>query len=156
MTREDKKRLKQLAKEKRKCAKLYPDWEDNEFNLLEKKYIWGSDHGKDSSFLTWDDAYVYYDRRSRQYYLEIDVSMPGHNCPEAARIELGRLYRCKEGFRNFLLENGLEVHSRIYFTDLERGLCAPSLPMLFAQFEVLINAYEKYLEHLCLIEGKNK
>ena len=57
----------------------YPDWKDDEFNCLDNKFIWGvkakSDQsGKDPSFVTLNDLQIYYNRKSKIYFLDLDIA----------------------------------------------------------------------------------
>ena len=68
-------------REKARCARLYPDWVDDEFNMLDNLFIWGynADPKQTPSFLSWDDAYVYLNRQTKKYYMTIDTGFYGCN-----------------------------------------------------------------------------
>ena len=69
------KELKSINKnykhEKERCKKMYPDWCDDEFNMLDNLFIWGYNTNPKifSSFYSWDDAYIYFNRKNKKYYI---------------------------------------------------------------------------------------
>lgn len=64
--------------EKRRCARTYPDWKDDEYNDLDYKFIWGLSHNPKAesyaSFHTWNKAALIFDRRAKEYILELDTT----------------------------------------------------------------------------------
>jgi hypothetical protein len=144
------KELKKIGKdykrEKDRCARLYPDWKDDEFNMLDNLFIWGCnvDPNVTPSFFSWDDAYVYYNRATKRYYMTIDTGFYGMNySEELARVELERLVRIDEAFRNFLIEKGLPMRADIFpFED--PALEADTLSELYVKFRIMIEGYKIY------------
>lgn len=145
---------KDLKREKARCARLYPDWVDDEFNMLDNLFIWGYNENPNivPSFYSWDDAYIYYNRASKKYYMTIDVGFYGMKYDaELARNELQRLDRIDEAFRNFLIEKGLPMRADIFpFED--PSLEAETLSELYVKFRIMIEGYRLYNERL----GQNK
>lgn len=157
------KQLKKLFKDteraKKVCAKKYPDWEDDCFNALDNKFIWGICHGEkqlEPSFCTWNDAQVYFNRSTKRYYLDIDTGIyDTTQMGDLAWVELERLYEIKEGFRNFLVENNLrtEPEIRCFFSpDYQIALDANSLSELYANFCMMLAGYDWYRNHLDKME----
>lgn len=141
---------KDMKREKERCARLYPDWRDDEFNMLDNYFIWGycEDSKKTPSFYTWDDAYVYYNRIDKTYYMTLDTGFYDTvYSKETARIELGRLHQIKTAFRNFLLEIGESLSANIFpYTD--PALEAYSLSELYLKLCIAIEGYEAYCHYL--------
>lgn len=132
-----KKEFKRYLKEKKRCAAQYPDWRDDSFNVLDNKFIWGfNSMGDEPSFAAWNEAYIYYNRATKKYYLEIDESV--------ARGELGRLFEIKEAFRNFIIDSGVE-----HFPKIQRFSNFPfeadSLGELFLNFSIQLSGYRDYV-----------
>ena len=68
-----------IEKEKQRCMQEYPDWKDDEFNCLDNKFIWGvkaktDQSGKEPSFTTLNDIQIYYNRKSKLFFLDLDIS----------------------------------------------------------------------------------
>ena len=140
---------KDMKREKARCARMYPDWEDHEFNMLDHLFIWGytTDPKTIPSFHTWDDAYIYYNRANKKYYLSIDTGFYGMaRDTELARIELQRLDQIDEAFRIFLIEKGLPMHAEIFPYE-ELALEAETLPILYTKWRIALEGYRWYCAH---------
>ena len=72
------KRCKNIrVKNAKKYKKLYPDWEDNEYNCADNKFIFAVVSPTETmqpSFYSLNDLLVYYNRGSKQYFLDIETS----------------------------------------------------------------------------------
>ena len=137
---------KNLKKEKARCAKLYPDWRDDEFNMLDNKFIWGcsNDLGAVPSFCTWDDAYIYYNRASQKYYMTIDLGFYDVKYSEEfGRIAILRLTKIKEAFEDFLSKSGI-ARGAIIFPYENPELEADSLAELYTKFYIMYLGYDLY------------
>ena len=69
--------FKTYQREKKRCAKLYPDWEDNALNALHNRFIWGITEDGDidhADFSTSNVVSIYYNRQDKHYYLNIDMT----------------------------------------------------------------------------------
>lgn len=141
-----KKVLRQMKRERKRCAKQYPDWRDDEFNNLDNKFIWGclpidAPFYKVPSFNTWDDAYVYFNRADNKYYMEIDTGFYSTVWnEELARMELERLNRIKNGFRDFLKQNDISYRGNL-FPFKDPSLSATTLTELYLKLSVMIEGY---------------
>lgn len=70
--------MREYKREKKKCARLYADWRDDEYNLLHNYFIWGysiQQKTSKTSFDTWNDIQVYYNRITKRYYYQIDIGI---------------------------------------------------------------------------------
>ena len=69
------KELKHARKERKRCKKRYPDWEDNEYNCGPLKYIWGiQSNGQDAdNFYQLTDLDIYYNRDTNKYMLGLET-----------------------------------------------------------------------------------
>jgi hypothetical protein len=136
-----------LRQEEARCRELYPDWRNDEYNLLDYKFIWG--YTKDStttpSFYTWDDAYVYYNRADKRYYMHIDTGLYEAVEKRVAWGEIDRLFEIKNAFALFLSENGLLLSAPFCF-DLLQQEGATSLTELYIKFNILFEGYCAYLD----------
>lgn len=137
---------KDYKREKARCARLYPDWQDDEFNMLDNLFIWGCNANPKitPSFCSWDDAYIYYNRATQKYYMTIDTGFYGCNYDEdLARSELQRLSEIENAFRNFLVEKGILIHADIFpFED--PALEAETLTELYIKFHIMLEGYKSY------------
>jgi hypothetical protein len=96
-----KKELKRAEKERRRCAKLYKDWKDDEYNSGPNKFVFGIISNSDfaynkgdvssidkASFYTLNDLQIYYNRDTHRYILDIETY---HNKKEGELLYLERL-----------------------------------------------------------------
>lgn len=146
-TKDEQKRLARLtAREKKRCQKLYPDWRDDEFNMLHNKFIWGFTPGctNTPSFKSWEDFYIYYNRAEHKYYFHVDTGVYRYLDVEAARYEVGRLEQIEKAFRIFLIEHNIPVDINICFCELE-DLGAYSLTELYAKFKLFYEGFKKVM-----------
>ena len=144
------KELRQIGhdykREKARCARLYPDWRDDEFNMLDNLFIWGynTDAKIIPSFYSWDDAYIYFNRKTKKYYMTIDTGFYDRIYDEeVARAESERLDRIENAFRNFLIENQLPTTTLI-FPFQDPALEAESLSELYVKYKIMIEGYRMY------------
>ena len=146
ISKELKRAGKDYKREKARCKKMYPDWEDNEFNMLDYRFIWAytPDANLTSSFYTWDDALVYFNRATKKYHMTIDTGFYGLNYDaDLARTESDRLSQIDEAFRDFLIEKGLPMRADIFpFED--PALEADTLSELYVKFRIMIEGYKIY------------
>lgn len=146
MKKELKRAKLNLAREKARCQRTYPDYLDNEFNMLDNLFIWGYNTNPkvEPSFLSWDDAYIYYNRATRLYYLVIDTGFYNEvKDNEAVQGELERLDRIEEAFRNFMIESNLSMNAeKVPFMD--SGFEAETLTELYTKFRYTLEGYRQY------------
>ena len=135
-----------LRREKARCKRAYTDYLDNEFNMLDNLFIWGYNTNPKiiPSFLSWDDAYIYYNRANKKYYMVLDTGFyAGIQSEEDAWIELERLARIEEAFRNFMIDSNLSICTeKILFTDA--GLEGDTLTELYTKFRYMLEGYKAF------------
>lgn len=151
ISKELKRAGKDYKREKARCKKMYPDWEDNELNMLDNLFIWGytPDANATPSFYTWDDALVYFNRVTKKYYMTIDTGFYGYEKEynaELARDELYRLTQIENAFRNFLGEKGESLYPGV-FPLLDPTLEGDTLGELYTKFRIMLNGYEMYCKY---------
>ena len=146
LQKEFRKMGKDLKREKARCAHLYPDWRDDEFNMLDNLFIWGYNTNPKitPSFYSWDDAYIYYNRMTKKYCMTIDTGFYGINYDaDSARVESVRLDQIDMAFRDFLIKKGLPMRADIFpFED--PTLEADTLNELYVKFRIMIEGYRQY------------
>lgn len=153
--------LKKMERQKKICRKKYYDWQDNCFNCLENKFIWGylpNCENLEPSFCTWNMAQIYFNRESKKYYLDIDTGIYDANLyPEYAREEYDRLSRIDIAFRDFLIESNLKLLDPkipcFYSPDFQLSLEADSLTTLYTKFRIMLEGYKLYRENIAFIGG---
>ena len=70
-----KKALENIENEKKRCAEMYPDWRDDEYNCGACKFIWGVSYDPtdvEVSFYTNNELVIMYDRDQKLYYIDCD------------------------------------------------------------------------------------
>lgn len=134
---------------RRKYKKLYPDWEDNEYNISEFKFVWGLRSGDDLSsfitvnFYTMNDLDLYYDRKREVYILDIERAYV-FNSVEA---EIKYLRRLRESLKEYLLSQGVELNFKprlwaVYIGEKKSFCEADTLEELYWQFDTFIKGFE--------------
>lgn len=125
LDKELKKELRQCKRIKRRCARMYPDWRDDEFNMGANKFIWGVAHnGAPASFSTINDIMVYYNRDYKIYFMDIDSQL-------LARDAMDRLTELKSEFENFASNFHQE---EVIFYRKRHCICGASIMELLIHF----------------------
>lgn len=138
---------------RRKYKKLYPDWEDNEYNLGEFKFIWGIRSGdaldsfEGTNFYTMNDLDLYYDRKREVYMLDIECAYIFNN----AEAEVKYLQELRERLKEYLFNQGVWVDykPRLYVAYLgaKKSFCeAATLEELYWQFDTFVKGFEYDLQ----------
>lgn len=136
--------FKTLAREKKRCERLYSDWADDEFNMLDYHFEWGLPHNKVTepvpSFCTYNKATVYYNRLTKLYYLDIDVEC--FDSIDKKRIA-AYLDEIKDALGEWLVLNlhtpkELTLHDALNLAPTE----ASSLATLYQKFIVFCDLYK--------------
>lgn len=134
---------------RRKYKKLYPDWEDNEYNISEFKFIWGLRSGddlssfKDTNFYTMNDLDLYYDRKREVYILDIECSY----IFDSTEAEVKYLRGLRESLKEYLLSQGVEFNfkPRLWnaYLGAKKAFCeADTLEELYWQFNTFVKGFE--------------
>ena len=136
----------------KRLKKLYPDWEDNEYNVGALKFIWGVKSSDDlssgsPSFYSMNDLELYYDRENKCYGLDIETIY----CFDSDLAEVRYLRNLRQYFKNYLIDNDIELnykpklHNLIYDYDYSMTT-AKTLPELYYKFDLFVKDFENYLE----------
>lgn len=128
-----KKELKTGKLEKRRCAKQYPDWKDDEFNCGPLKYIWGVSDAKNPSFCTVNDMDIYYNRDNGLYFLDLDKTKEYPNTDSYLRY-LEIIY---DDFHKYM--DGKVDNSNPYKIDYSNLFSGNSLTELYYKYKVYVN-----------------
>ena len=136
----------------KKFKKLYPDWEDDEYNVGAWKFIWGIKSYDDlssgsPSFYSMNDLELYYDRENKCYGLAIETIY----CFDSDLAEVEYLRNLRQRFKNYLISNNIELNYKpklnklIYDYDYSITT-AETLPELYYKFDLFVKGFENYLE----------
>lgn len=155
--------LKSMDKAKKVCKKKYIDWEDNCFNCLDSKFIWGYAPGLETepSFCSWNLAQIYFNRATKKYYMDVDLGFYDvAEDEELAWCELERLTRIDFAFRDFLIENNLKLRDSnipcFYSPDFQLSLEADCLTTLYTKFRIMLEGYKMYREGVLKTTKENE
>lgn len=132
----------------RKYKKLYPDYEDNEYNCGLLKHIWGVKSGDDLSgkecnFYTMNDIDVTYDRDSKLYIIGVETAYIFDNKKNKCKY----LRRLLDLFTEFMEDNN-------YSKDYELCLSTSRPPSILTSAESIEELYIKfkiYVEGYCKV-----
>ena len=148
------KELKLAKKRKKECARLYPDWRDDEFNMLECKFIWGVTHdplpdapAPIPSFATLNKAIVYYNRATEKYYMTIDDGFFDLQDKESKEHYLRYLGDIRSKFLAFIVDqdaDGYVLKQPVKAEELGNyGLEGKTLEDVYFKFSVIIMGLEQ-------------
>lgn len=155
LTKKLSKRIKQelrlMKKRKKECAQLYPDWRDDEYNMLENRFIWGisAKENEKASFITYNKAVCYYNRRTQKYYLDIDTSFFDDDAESLSR-ELNYLIEITNAFQEYVYRGSEATPLRhIPFSEwsIEPVLEADTLERLCCKLRQIVLLYNNYITH---------
>lgn len=145
--------IKHHDKETKRLKKLYDDWEDDEYNCADNKFIWGIKSHDDitenpPSFYTLNDIDIYYNRKSKLYFLDIETIYKFDNRDDEKKY----LNKLLDDFEQYLLGLGglegfdynLDKQPRLYEFDLSSGydlFKSADLEDLFYRFKTFVNNF---------------
>ena len=117
-------------KEKKRCQKAYPDWEDNDKNFYDLKYIFGvtDDMKIAEDFVPLTFLDLIYDRRTRQYEIVINHDTPSNKIIQGLVMTYNAYSHCKNG--------GFQVQS--FDGDI---WSAPTMAELMSQLDLFLAGY---------------
>jgi hypothetical protein len=131
------KELQRTKEEKRRCAELYSDWKDDKYNCGPNKFIWGLtvDEKTAESFEDLTTVLVYYNRDTKNYFLQLDLEM----IKDLGRAKLLMLFWL-QGHAEKITRNDIYSVDSTVFND---GIPfrAATLSELYLQFRIFVNGY---------------
>lgn len=140
-----KKEIKKGKKENKYCSKHYPDWVDNEYNCGERKFVWGikPSGSTEASFLTLNDAELYYSRKHNIYYLEIETHLKFDN---GRTGEIQHLDNILRAFSKYMRENHFSTNGECNF--FPNGELYPfsgeTIEEVYAKFKIFVLGYRAF------------
>lgn len=133
-------------KEMKRCKKMYPDWEDNEFNCGPLKFIWGvlsEDNIRpcEPSFYSLNDIDICYNRDTKKYLLGIETIY----LFETAEEEIEYLERLLKEFTKYTKETHRKYRKNDFgLKPLSHGelFVADSIEELYFNFKLFVHGYK--------------
>lgn len=134
----------------RQYKKLYPDYEDDEYNCGELKHIWGikswDDLTKaDACLYTMNDIDITYDREQKLYYLGIETA---YVFKDKESSECHYLKELLNAFTKFMQDNDYSTESNfsLHFGSTNTSTSAKSIEELYTNFRIFVEGYCKIYE----------
>lgn len=146
-----KREFREIKRRKKECAKLYPDWRDDEYNMLECKFIWGvpaRDNEPVASFNTYNKVTVYYNRENERYFMSLADPFFDLTSEEVQDAYVKYMLEIKEAFADYVFS--LDEDKRISFEPVHLdelatyGLEGESIVQLYCRFCVLVKGIVDY------------
>lgn len=132
----------------KKLKKLYPDWEDNEYNCDSSKHIWGIKSwddlsGADCNFYTMNDIHITYDRKDKLYFLGIETAYMFKE--PRKENECKYLKQLLEAFTKYMDDNNYskEFDYCLFMTTPSTCNKAESIEELYMNFKIFVEGYCK-------------
>ena len=127
-----------------KCR--FPDWEDNEYNCGNLKFIWGIKSYDDltsmpANFYTMNDIDITYSRKSKLYSLGIETSYLFDNGKFGEAEYLNNLL---QKFTEFMQENNYKTNEPydLWMEMPDINMFAESIPELYTNFKIFVEGYK--------------
>ncbi len=131
------------------CAYMkskYPDWEDNDYNCGDLKFIWGIKSGDDLSsvpanFYTMNDIDITYSRKTGLYSLGIETAYMFENSKQGEAEYLNDLL---QKFTQFMLDNNYDIDEphMLWMSMPVINDFAESISDLYTQFRIFVEGYK--------------
>lgn len=129
--------------------RLYPDYEDNSYNIGSLQFIWGVKSHDDLSdsydahFYTMNDIDITYDRKTKLFMLGIETAyaLQGNRKEEECKY----LRQLLEAFTEFMNDNGYsKTYDKCLFMAQPTLLSsAESIEELYINFKIFVEGYCK-------------
>lgn len=130
----------------KKCTRLYPDFEDNEYNCGSLKHIWGVTSwddlsGKDACIYTMNDIDITYDRKTKKYMLGIETAYMFKDKSAECNYLRGLL----DAFTKFMDDNNYLKNKEffLFFNNPILQTTADSIEELYTNFRIFVEGYCK-------------
>lgn len=124
----------------------YPDWEDNEYNCGDLKFIWGVKSPDDitstsANIYTMNDIDVMYSRKSGLYMLSIETA---YMFDDGKRGEVAYLCDLLDKFTEFMNKHNYStnVNYALWMDVPHINMNAESIPELYTQFRIFVEGYK--------------
>lgn len=131
------------------CAYMkrkYPDWEDDDYNCGDLKFIWGIKSfdclsSAPANFYTMNDIDIIYSRKSGLYSLGIETA---YTFESGKRGEAEYLNDLLQAFTQFMIDNNYKIdESHMLWMEIPSINCfAESIPNLYTQFRIFVEGYK--------------
>ena len=132
--------------EVKKYKKLYPDYEDNDYNMGSLKYIWGVKSwddltGKESNLYTMNDIDITYDRETKEYMLGIETAYIFKN----KESECKYLRQLLDAFTKFMDDKNYskDYNVNLFMINPANRNNAESIEELYINFKVFVEGFCK-------------
>ena len=123
----------------------YSDWENDEYNCGDLKFIWGVKSSDDVSnsvanFNTMNDIEISYDRSTETYHLSFETMYEFKN---GAYDEVRYLRSLLRSFSGFMCKNHYNIYKNYDLSCWDNHLFeARSIPELYTKFKTFVGGYE--------------
>lgn len=124
----------------------YPDWEDNEYNCENLKFIWGIKSWDDlcdcgANFHTMNDIEIAYDRDTKEYALGIETV---YQFKDGKDDEAKYLDALLNAFTKYMKKNKLNMDEPFDFWNCQSNNFwrAKSIPELYTSFRLFVEGYK--------------
>ena len=149
MTMRLKKEFKRLRKERKKCAKLYPDWQDDEYNMLHHKFIWALPNKPDTnpSFSTINKATLVFNRETERYYLYIDCAYLDMTKAQSQEALIAYLREVKDALADYVYsldEDGKLVFPYLSLSDMAAPFDGKTPLEVYAKLVLLLYGFKEF------------
>ena len=146
LCRETRKEIKQAEKEKKRCAKQYSDWKDDEYNCGPLKFIWGLKSYDDLSscdvnFYSMNDIDIYFNRDTQKYILGIETIFKFESQDHRIKY-LERLLKAFKEYMSGKFDSTFDPHNLYLYND-GNFFQASSLTELYYKFEIFVTGYSQ-------------
>lgn len=124
----------------------YPDWEDNEYNCGEIKFIWGIKSydclaSGPANIYTMNDIDITYSRKTGLYSLGVETD---YLFDEGKTGEVKYLDELLNEFTKFMNESGYNTNEPYTFLmcDPRTDCHSETIPELYTQFKIFVEGYK--------------
>jgi hypothetical protein len=147
-----KREMRHYKRQMRRCKKQYPDWRDDEYNMLDNLFVWAvTENPEDQhspSFSTLNKAEIYYNRATERYYMHIDTEHYDLTRADARESYAFLLHDIKNKLRDHLtaLNGNMTIdYKKFNIADImDYGLDGESLEEIYSKFSLLVMGVDKY------------
>lgn len=144
-----KQEFRRMKQEKKRCAKQYPDWRDDEYNMLQHKFIWGlpNDPKDVPSFSTINKATLAYNRDTEMYELYVGCDYLDMNDPQSQEALISYLREVKNAMADYVYAqdaDGKLVFPRLSLDDMGDPFSGKTVLEVYAKLTFLLWGFKEY------------